>query len=186
MQISVLGFNWAEVCKRPDVEAILDEMICTDDVDLYATYVPDEMWPNDSASLHYSIVEALNSLSPASISQPPNGLDAIKELLASDDTGFLQTHSIESRHCLWRVEAPQAKALAIAGDLIFGSLHDVPVAWDCHTGEVVWHAAKSFSPVFHGIATENKVVYANTFGWLQCFEWSQPYVTPAKMQANPQ
>jgi hypothetical protein len=95
-----------------------------------------------------------------------------------DDTGFLQARSTEDGRCLWRVEAPQARALAIAGDLIFGSLHDVPIAWDRHTGEVVWRAAKSFSPVFHGIATENKVIYANTMGWLQCFEWGQPYHTP--------
>jgi len=45
-----------------------------------------------------------------------------------DDAGFLQAHSTEDGRCLWRADAPQARALAIAGDLIFGSLHDVPVA----------------------------------------------------------
>jgi len=57
MQVSVFGFNWVEVCKRPNAETIVDEMILTDDVDLYATYLPDDMWLNDSASLHFSIVE---------------------------------------------------------------------------------------------------------------------------------
>ncbi len=108
MQISVFGFNWAEVCKRPDVEAILEEMILTDDVDLYATYVPDEMWPNDSASLHYSIVEALNSLSVASISQPPNGLDAIKELLASVDAAIDELGlSPLTDHCYFMSLSPE-------------------------------------------------------------------------------
>ncbi len=108
MQISVFGFNWAEVCKRPNVEAILDEMIRTDDVDLYATYVPDEMWPNDSASLHYSIVEALNSLSPASISPLPNGIDAIKELLASDDATIDELGlSPLTEHCYFMSLSPE-------------------------------------------------------------------------------
>jgi len=88
MQVSVFGFNWVEVCKRPNAETIVDGMILTDDVDLYATYLPDDMWLNDSASLHFSIVEVLSSLSVASISQPPKGLDAVKDLLVCGDSAI--------------------------------------------------------------------------------------------------
>ena len=69
MQVSVFGFNWAEVCERPDAESILDEMIRPGNVDLYATYRPDDMWPTDSAALHFSMVDALNSVSVAAISE---------------------------------------------------------------------------------------------------------------------
>jgi hypothetical protein len=109
MQVSVFGFNWSEVCKRPDAEAILDEMIRTDDVDLYATYLPDAMWPNDSASLHFSIVDALNSLSVSAISQPPNCLDAVKDLLAGGDAAIDQLGlSPLTDHCYFMSLSPES------------------------------------------------------------------------------
>jgi len=97
-----------------------------------------------------------------------------------EDDGFLQAHDAADGALLWRVEAPQSRALVIAGDLIFGSANDVPAAWDRYTGEIVWRAAKAFAPLFHSVAADNKVLFTNTFGGMQCYEWKQPYRSPAR------
>ena len=62
MQVSCFAFNWQEVLKRPDAAAIVDEMIRTDDIDIYATYLPEELLPNDSAMLHFAVASALSYL----------------------------------------------------------------------------------------------------------------------------
>lgn len=62
MQVTCFGFNWEEVRKRPDVEAVLEEMIRTDDIDNYATYLPEDIWIGDSAMLHFAVTGALAEL----------------------------------------------------------------------------------------------------------------------------
>jgi outer membrane protein assembly factor BamB len=97
-----------------------------------------------------------------------------------EDDGFLQARSTEDGSELWRVEAPQARAFLIAGDLLFGGLDDYPVAWDRHTGEVVWRAEKPFAPLYHAVAAGNKVVFNTTTNQMRCYEWSEPYVSTAR------
>lgn len=96
-----------------------------------------------------------------------------------DDNGYLQARSTDDGRELWRVETPQARMFLIAGDLLFGALSDFPVAWDRHTGEVVWRAEKAMPPIFHAVAAGNKVIYTNTTSQMRCYEWNEPYRSPA-------
>jgi outer membrane protein assembly factor BamB len=96
------------------------------------------------------------------------------------DDGFLQARSIRDGSEQWRVSAPQARIFLIAGDLLFGSLSDVPVAWDRYTGEVVWKAEKGMTAIFHAVAASNKIIYTNTMSQMRCYEWTEPYHSPAK------
>ncbi|MCU7844482.1 MAG: PQQ-binding-like beta-propeller repeat protein [Candidatus Thiodiazotropha sp. (ex Monitilora ramsayi)] len=94
------------------------------------------------------------------------------------DDGFLQARSVEDGRELWKVDASQARLFLIAGDLIFGALNDVPVAWDRHTGEVVWNANKPMTAIFHAVAASNKIIYTNTMSQMRCYEWTAPYHSP--------
>lgn len=97
-----------------------------------------------------------------------------------DDDGFIQARSTEDGRELWRIDAPQARLFLIAGDLLFGALDDLPVAWDRHTGELVWQAAKRMTAIFHAVAADNKVIYNNTMSQMRCYEWQEPYCSPAR------
>lgn len=96
------------------------------------------------------------------------------------DDGFLQARSSEDGRELWRVEARMGRMFLIAGDLLFGALDDVPVAWDRLTGEVVWRAQKKMTAVYHAVSAANKVIYTNTMSQMRCYEWETPYISPAR------
>ncbi|MET0064641.1 MAG: hypothetical protein ABW176_20310 [Candidatus Thiodiazotropha endolucinida] len=97
-----------------------------------------------------------------------------------DDKGYLQARSTEDGRELWFIDTPQARAFLIAGDLLFGALDDLPVAWDRHTGEVVWKADKKMTAIIHAAAAANKIIYTNTMSQMRCYEWAEPYHSPAK------
>ncbi|MCG7989737.1 MAG: PQQ-binding-like beta-propeller repeat protein [Candidatus Thiodiazotropha weberae] len=97
-----------------------------------------------------------------------------------DDTGYLQARSVEDGRELWCIHTPQARAFLIAGDLLFGALDDVPVAWDRHTGKIVWNADKKMTAIIHAAAAANKIIYTNTMSQMRCYEWTEPYHSPAK------
>lgn len=59
MQITAFCFNWDEVRKRTSTEQIVEEMIRTDDIDIYAEELPDEIWTSDSAIQHHHTAEVL-------------------------------------------------------------------------------------------------------------------------------
>jgi outer membrane protein assembly factor BamB len=122
--------------------------------------------------------------------KPPLYRTAPSRFLGCDDTlylgrdlatdGYLQARSTKDGSELWRVKARDARMLLIAGDLLFGALSEVPVAWDRHTGEVVWRADKPMTAIYHAVAASNKIIYTNTMSQMRCYEWTQPYHSPAK------
>jgi outer membrane protein assembly factor BamB len=106
--------------------------------------------------------------------------DALYLCLEIEDNGFIQARSSTNGNLMWRADTPQARAFLIAGDLLFGALSDLPVAWDRYTGEVVWKADKSMTAIFHAVAASNKIIYTNTMSQMRCYEWTEPYHSPAK------
>lgn len=106
--------------------------------------------------------------------------DALYICLEIEDNGFIQAWSNTNGDELWRVDTPQARACLIAGDLLFGALSDVPVAWDRYTGEVVWNADKPMTAIFHAVAADNKIIYTNTMSQMRCYEWTETYHSPVK------
>jgi outer membrane protein assembly factor BamB len=94
--------------------------------------------------------------------------------------GHLQARRIEDGRVLWRVDAPDARMFLTAGDLLFGALGDVPVAWDRHTGEVVWRADQRMTAVYNAVAAGNKVIYSNTMSQMRCYEWDMAYISTAR------
>jgi hypothetical protein len=59
MQVTVFCFDWKEVEKRGSSRQIVEEMIETDDIDLYAIGLPEGLWSSDSAMQHFSTAEIL-------------------------------------------------------------------------------------------------------------------------------
>ena len=66
------------------MKTIVEEMIETDDIDLYATYLPDEIWRSDSATQHFEAAEALSDLLKA---VEPSGRDALSSVTQLISTG---------------------------------------------------------------------------------------------------
>lgn len=86
MQVSCFAFNWDEVRKRPSADAIVEEMICTDDVDLYATYLPDEIWRGDSAMLHFAVASALSDLLSSPEARLFPKVDTVAQLISEGES----------------------------------------------------------------------------------------------------
>ncbi|CAB1065556.1 hypothetical protein D1BOALGB6SA_10353 [Olavius sp. associated proteobacterium Delta 1] len=59
MQVTCSAFDWEEVRKRPNAETVVEEMILTDDIDLYDKPLPDGIWLSDSATQHFDTAEVL-------------------------------------------------------------------------------------------------------------------------------
>lgn len=82
MQVTCSCFDWAEVRKRSSAQAVLDEMLMTDDIDLYEIGLPDELWKTDSAILHFEVARALPQLvNKININQRPH-LEAIMNVIS--------------------------------------------------------------------------------------------------------
>jgi len=86
MQVSCFGFDWKEVSKRPSAEVIVEEMIATDDVDLYATYLPDGLWKSDSPALHFEVAEVLSELLKMVDPATRRPLSAISDLISDGES----------------------------------------------------------------------------------------------------
>ena len=67
MQVSAFCFDWSEVQKRASAEEIVEQMIHTDDIDIYTKELPDGAWTSDSASQHF---EAANQIASAIDTHP--------------------------------------------------------------------------------------------------------------------
>ena len=59
MQVTCFCFDWKDVLKRQNAQAIVDEMILTDDIDLYLKDIPDGMWFSDSYNQYFFVAAAL-------------------------------------------------------------------------------------------------------------------------------
>jgi len=70
MQITAFCFDWVEVQKRTSAEQIVEEMIHTDDIDIYTKDLPDGVWTSDSASQHFEAAEQIELAVGASPDQP--------------------------------------------------------------------------------------------------------------------
>lgn len=86
MQVSCFAFNWQEVLKRPDAAAIVDEMIATDDIDIYATSLPEGLWPSDSAMLHFAVASALSDLASSPAARLFPGIDLVAQLISDKES----------------------------------------------------------------------------------------------------
>lgn len=65
----------------------------------------------------------------------------------------------------------------IGGDLVFGIEDSRPVAWDVFSGEMVWQA--SAGTIANRIQIgDGWVVYSQLSGYIQCFKWRKPYLSP--------
>ena len=86
MQVTCFGLNWTEATKRGDAALIVEEMVHSDDADLYTAEVPEEIWPSDSATAHFGLASALAELhaSPEAARFP--GLPAIAALISDGET----------------------------------------------------------------------------------------------------
>lgn len=86
MQVSCFGLDWNEVSKRRSADAIVKEMIATDDIDLYATYLPDGLWKSDSAALHLEVAEVLSELIEMVDPATRSPISAISELISEGES----------------------------------------------------------------------------------------------------
>lgn len=83
MQVTCFGFKWDEVKKRKSGQQIVDEMILTDDIDLYSVPLPDGLWLSDSGTQHFATIEALEEFSVTPKSSEYPGLGEVRRLLAN-------------------------------------------------------------------------------------------------------
>lgn len=68
------------------------------------------------------------------------------------------------------------------GDLIFGIEKKRPVAWDIFSGEKVWEG--SAGTIANRIEIgDGWVVYSQFSGYIQCFGWKKPYISPHRPAA---
>lgn len=86
MQVTCQAFNWEEVRKRPNVDAIVAEMIHTDDIDIYSTYMPGEIWPSDSAILHFAVASALSELLSSADARLFSGVQLAAQLISDGES----------------------------------------------------------------------------------------------------
>ena len=86
MQVTCFCFDWKDVLKRPNAEAILDEMILTDDIDLYAKDIPDGVWFSDSHNQYISVAEALSEIIPIAPADFRSTLESISQIISIGKT----------------------------------------------------------------------------------------------------
>jgi hypothetical protein len=86
MQVTCFGFDWEEVRKRPDAEAVVAEMILTDDIDRYATDLPEELWPSDRATVHFALATALAELVESGDADDYPGAAEVSRLIADGES----------------------------------------------------------------------------------------------------
>ncbi len=67
------------------------------------------------------------------------------------------------------------------GDLVFGIDSKRPVAWDVYNGEKVWEASAPTSANIVQVG-DRWVVYHQAAGYIQCFDWKKPYISPHRPQ----
>jgi hypothetical protein len=78
----------------------------------------------------------------------------------------------------WAVATAHIDAINYAGgDVIFGIDGRRPVAWDLYTGEKVW-SASSGTIANRILIGDGWVVYDGPAGYIQCFKWKKPYISP--------
>ena len=65
----------------------------------------------------------------------------------------------------------------VGGDLIFGIYKSRPVAWDVFSGEMVWQASAGTITSRIQIG-DGWLVYSQAGGYIQCFKWNKPYISP--------
>ena len=70
MQVSTFCFDWNEVLKRTSAEQIVEEMIETDDIDIYTKDLPDGVWMSDSAIQHFEAADEIELALSSSPDQP--------------------------------------------------------------------------------------------------------------------
>jgi hypothetical protein len=83
MQVTCFAFDWTEVLKRPNVQHVVDEMICHDDIDIYSRELPDGVWLSDSAFQHFSVAEALADLLPRVDATTRLAVEPLSQLISS-------------------------------------------------------------------------------------------------------
>ncbi len=70
MQVTAICFDWDEVQKRTSAEQIVEEMILTDDIDIYAKDLPRGIWMSDSAIQYFEAAEQIEMALGESSDQP--------------------------------------------------------------------------------------------------------------------
>ncbi|HHP7236488.1 MAG TPA: hypothetical protein ACFCUC_17785 [Desulfobacterales bacterium] len=86
MQVTCFCFDWNDVLKRHDAQAIVDEMILTDDIDLYAKDIPEWVWFSDSHNQYFSVAEALSELIPVASADIRPALESITQIISIGET----------------------------------------------------------------------------------------------------
>jgi hypothetical protein len=86
MQVSCFGFDWNEVRKRPNAGAIVEEMILTDDIDNYATSLPEEMWRSDSYTQHFEAAEGLSELAKSAKASNREAIALVAQLISTGES----------------------------------------------------------------------------------------------------
>ena len=86
MEIGCFAFDWDEVRKRADARAVVDEMILTDDIDVFATYLPDGMWDLESAIQYFEIAGEFAELVPAAEPDQREHMEAVSRLFSAGDS----------------------------------------------------------------------------------------------------
>lgn len=96
----------------------------------------------------------------------------------SGSIGYVLCLSAADGSLIWgRKSNWQMLAANTDGDLIFGLEERRPRAWDKFTGEEVWKA--SAGTIANTIeVSKNWVVFHQSSGDIQCFNWKKPYISP--------
>ncbi len=86
MEVTCFGLDWTEVRKRPDAQAVVEEMIESEDLDRFAQDLPDGMWRSESAAGHFEAAEALADLIDAVDPNQRGALETLTQLLSTGDS----------------------------------------------------------------------------------------------------
>lgn len=86
MQVSCFGINWDEIQKRGSGEKIVEEMICTDDVDMYTITLPDGLWISDSANQHFDTADKIESAKSNASIDHKKALDDLSKLISNGES----------------------------------------------------------------------------------------------------
>ena len=98
--------------------------------------------------------------------------------------GWLGCYSIDDGAEQWRIENIYYEWPAGAGDLIFDICdeHTKLKAFDRFSGEIVWEAKEKMVAGGMVLISGNNIICNTTNGELYCYEWKDPYVSPARLK----
>lgn len=98
------------------------------------------------------------------------------------DSGWLGCYTVDSAKEKWKIEGVHFNWPCISGDIIFDVFDKNAKlkAFDRYNGEQVWEAKEKMVAGIMVLISGNKVICNTSTGELYCYEWKDPYISPAR------